>query len=120
MKEEIRELITKAYVAAHQSPELNINYYNNVDVKNLNDSMVKVRVLLEDACDTMEETEKESEWISIKDELPSPCGSVLVFCPKGAYMNTYVASYSQKTFHTGCDVVTHWMPLPLEPPEKDQ
>ena len=60
MNDKIKDLILEAYKTAHKSPELRMSNYSNVDVQKLNDAMIKVHVLLEDICCTMEEMDNEN------------------------------------------------------------
>lgn len=75
-----------------------------------------------------------SEWISVKDRLPSNDGYYLVFAP-GYWGNNHliddlaISKYNKNyKVHWGIErggsrgcvgCITHWMPLP-EPPEKRQ
>lgn len=75
-----------------------------------------------------------SEWISVKDRLPEKSQEVIVFCRTPGlndFVNTVYYSAKFQEFNW-CDFmgdppksekgyrdVTHWMPLP-EPPEEKQ
>ena len=69
-----------------------------------------------------------SEWISVKDRLPEPFVSVLIFVPsepspifeayyvsKGVFNATNIMHGNYGFLKVG-DAVTHWMPMP-DPPE---
>lgn len=58
---------------------------------------------------------KQSEWISVKDRLPEQFGKYLVGC-KGidiAQIRLYEGTWDSLA------EVTHWMPLPTPPAEKE-
>lgn len=67
-------------------------------------------------------------WINVKNSLPTIGGSVLVVIksPKGAYDRVHERYYDEmdgRFYYTPLnlditDVVTHWMPLPGPPTEK--
>lgn len=69
-----------------------------------------------------------SEWINVKDRLPEPFVSVLIFVPsepspifeayyvsKGVFNAANIMRGNYGRLKVG-DVVTHWMPMP-DPPE---
>lgn len=62
-----------------------------------------------------------SEWISVKDRLPSRTMKVITW--NGISINMDIYSETTGLFFTGADndrlSVTHWMPLP-EPPEGEE
>lgn len=65
-----------------------------------------------------------NEWISVKDSLPMPFVSVLVFMPGEVPMPTvhegFISSdgiWVSNHFLREPDEVTHWMPMPLPPDE---
>ncbi len=60
-----------------------------------------------------------SEWISVKDRLPSTIGHYIAYSPG---MITWVFFSSNKKWcfdNTFLKGVTHWMPLPKPPEDKD-
>lgn len=65
-----------------------------------------------------------SEWISVKERLPKPFVSVLVFMP-GEYSHQTVLEgfisnegvWVSNHFLRENGEVTHWMPMPLPPDE---
>lgn len=61
--------------------------------------------------------QKKSNWISVKDKLPEPFATVLAYSING---RMYTVGYIDKLvgFMTR-DTVTHWMPLPEPPKEKN-
>lgn len=70
----------------------------------------------------MKQTQKLSEWISIKDGLPKEGDKVLVYSVENAhrygigfYSETYQAFFVNQFADDG---VTHWIPLPKEPKPK--
>ena len=58
-----------------------------------------------------------SEWISVKDRLPKPFESVLVF-RDGKISIDYSEENGWFAYDFNGKRVTHWMPLP-EPPKED-
>lgn len=67
----------------------------------------------------MKQTQKLSQWISIRDELPKEDDKVLVYSVENAHH--YGIGFYSKTYQSffvnrfADDGVTHWMPLPKEP-----
>ena len=66
-----------------------------------------------------------SEWISVKDKIPSIGDDVIVYCPDFNNLIRVSHIFKEKNKpvfsnvfynHNGCKV-THWMPFP-EPPKK--
>ena len=56
-----------------------------------------------------------SKWISVRDKLPEPFVNVVVFSKsQGVGMDYYDGKY------WGFDDVTHWMPLPEPPEEREE
>ena len=65
-----------------------------------------------------------AEWISVKERLPNPFESVLVFMPGEEPLPTVhegfisnEGSWVSNHFLRVPDEVTHWMPMPLPPAE---
>lgn len=69
------------------------------------------------------EIDQFSRWISVKDQLPEPFVSVLVYMPGERPLPTVHEGYFVRDankwyshfFDRGLDEVTHWMPLPEAP-----
>ena len=66
-----------------------------------------------------------AEWISVKDRLPKPVVSVLVYMPGERPLPTVHEGFLAiegvwyaNHFDRDPDEVTHWMPLP-EPPKEE-
>lgn len=83
----------------------------------------------EEACTVAAKVLRQTAWISVKDRLPSDRGDVLVVAfwheRWGVYMGWCAHERAKWSVHVGLgersDVtVSHWMPLPLpEPPKED-
>lgn len=67
-----------------------------------------------------------SEWISVKEEEPKPYMEVIIYSKKLKMVT--VATFDSAcndwdlgdhTFNHPFDAVSHWMPLPQPPKEKD-
>ena len=72
---------------------------------------------------------KQSEWISVEDKLPEDLETVLALCKDGGMFVGRYARYiscgkweiwtAMKSTRTVSRRVTHWMPLPPPPTEKE-
>lgn len=58
---------------------------------------------------------KQSEWISVKKELPEDFENVLLYVNHGGYEGVCIGYYYEGWSEAG---VTHWMPLPEAPKMK--
>ena len=61
----------------------------------------------------------QPKWISVKDRLPKDCTDVLTNTLVGCYVGYYDNDVGL-WYETGPTEVTHWMPLPEPPTEKEK
>lgn len=68
-------------------------------------------------------SQKEKEWISVKDKLPEEKVKVLVCLTYGSgkeeIQTSYYVKRTESFDHFMNDIITHWMPLPHSPTKKD-
>lgn len=99
--------------------------YENAPECNIDDCHVSIPVIRQNVLDMP--TVNPYEWISVKDRLPDELfTAVLIYCPDNdniycAYLN---ARNEWHIFDQGSGLwvlerVTHWMPLPVPPTEKE-
>lgn len=93
--------------------------YIAVANKRFVEGMLHYRKIVLDAIDNAPTVDAAPEWVSVKDRLPDKAGWYLVFRTKHTHAET--AFFKGKTFpldnHYG--TITHWMPLPEPPEEKE-
>jgi hypothetical protein len=74
----------------------------------------------------MDKTIQQDQWISVKDMLPKDLETVLAFCKDGSMFVGRHTSRGRWQIWTAMKstkivsrTVTHWMPLPAPPTEKE-
>lgn len=89
-------------------------YYNNED-----QILCGINTMMKDSIDYIEQLEKNTKWISVKDRMPEDFKTVIVLrddLPGGLVDVTWVIA-GLWGVPKGVNV-THWMPMP-EPPEEE-
>ena len=59
----------------------------------------------------------DTEWVSVKERLPTESKNYLVYTNYGTIMVLHFY-HKKKKWISGDEYVTHWMPLP-EPPKEE-
>lgn len=72
-----------------------------------------------DAWQTWQARAAQSEWISVKDQLPDPETTVLVCNERGEIFTSWASDVDVFWFYFEEDDnrITHWQPLPARPPQ---
>ena len=62
---------------------------------------------------------EQTTWVSVKDKLPEKYEEVLVYSAKyGVQVDWIITDNVDYLWWNYGELVTHWMPKPLEPPKE--
>jgi hypothetical protein len=70
-------------------------------------------------CDKCGDRIECSEWISVRNKTPNPMQLVLIYAPKEDYLKIRIAIFDDWTNIEYSLGITHWMPLPSPPENKE-
>ena len=98
--------------------------YANEDNLNIDDCSVPISIIRQNILDMP--TVNPYEWISVKDRVPESTETVLALCKDGGMFVGKHTSWGRWQIWTAMKstkivnrTVTHWMPLPPPPTEKE-